>query len=72
MKKSKFEIRRTVEVEDWGKITANASALNSISIVLFEAAELNRRQGADATARLRERQSKQIYDALAKTGFYKN
>lgn len=72
MKKSKFDIRRTVEVEDYGKITATASALNSISIALREAAIFNRRQRCEATANLRERQSKQIYDALAKTGFYKD
>ena len=36
MKKSKYDVRRTVEVEDWGKITANASALNSICIALYE------------------------------------
>lgn len=72
MKKSKSDIRRTVELEECGKITAAAGALNSISIVLMEAANLNRRQGCEATANLRYRQSKQIYDALAKTGFYKN
>lgn len=72
MKKSKFDIRRTVELEECGEITAAAGALNSISIALMEAANLNRRQGCEATANLRDRQSKQIYDALAKTGFYKN
>lgn len=72
MKKSKFDIIRTVELEECGKITATAGALNSISIVLMEAANLNRKQGCEATANLRDRQSKQIYDALAKTGFYKN
>ena len=72
MKKSKFDIRRTVELEECGKITATAGALNSISIVLIEAANLNQKQGCKATADLRYRQSKQIYDALAKTGFYKN
>lgn len=72
MKKSKYDVRRTVEVEDYGKITATASALNSISIVLMEAANLNRRQGCEVVANLRDRQSKQIYNALAKTGFYKN
>lgn len=41
MKKSKFDIRRTVELEECGKITATAGALNSISIVLMEAANLN-------------------------------
>lgn len=71
MKKSKFDIRRTVELEECGKFTATAGALNGISIVLMEAANLNRRQGCEATANLRERQSKQIYNALAKTGFYK-
>lgn len=70
MKKSKYDVRRTVEIEDCGKITATAGALNSISIVLMEAANLNRRQGCKVVANLRDRQSKQIYDALAKTGFY--
>lgn len=72
MKKSKFDIRRTVELEECGKITATAGTLNSISIALMEAANLNRKQGCEATANLRDRQSKQIYDALAKTGLYKN
>ena len=72
MKKSKFDARRTVEVEGYGKITATASALNSISISLKEAANLNRRQGCEAIANLRDRQSEQIYDALAKTGLYKD
>ena len=72
MKKSKYDVRRTVEVEDYGKITATASALNSISIVLMEAANLNRRQGCEVVANLRDRQSRQIYDALAKAGFYKD
>lgn len=70
MKKSKYDVRRTVEIEDCGKITATAGALNSISIVLMETANLNRRQGCKVVANLRDRQSKQIYDALAKTGFY--
>ena len=72
MKKSKFEIRRTINVEQWGKITAESSTLNSISLVLRESAKLNERIGADATARLRKRQAKQIYDGLAKTGFYED
>lgn len=66
MKKSKFDIRRTVELEECGKITATAGALNSISIVLMEEANLNRKQGYEETANLRSRQSKQIYDAPRK------
>lgn len=72
MKKSKYDVRRTVEIEDWGKVTATASALNSISIILMEAASLNRKQACEVVANLRDRQSKQIYDALAETGFYKD
>lgn len=72
MKKSKYDVRRTVEVEDLGKITATAGALNGISLVLSESANLNRRQGLRAIANLRDRQSKQIYNFLAKTGFYEN
>ena len=72
MKKSKFDVRSTVEIEELGKLTATAGALNSISIVLMEVANLNRKQGCEATANLRDRQSKQIYDTLTKTGFYKN
>ena len=72
MKKSKYDVRRTVEVEKLGKITATAGALNLISLVLTESANLNRRQGFRATADLRDRQSKQVYDTLAKTGFYEN
>lgn len=55
MKKSKYDIRRTVEIEDWGKVTATASALNSISIILMEAASLNRKQGCEVVANLRDR-----------------
>jgi hypothetical protein len=72
MKKSKYDVRRTLEIENWGKVTATASALNSISIMLMEAASLNRKQGCEVVANLRDRQSKQIYDALAETGFYKD
>lgn len=72
MKKSKYDIRRTVEVEQWGKITATAGALNSISSALFEASKLDRSRGCDAIANLKERQSNQIYNALAATGFYKD
>lgn len=70
MKKSKYDIRRTVEVEDWGKITARASTLNSISIMLSVSSELNRRQGFIPTAELRDRQSQQIYEVLKATGLY--
>ena len=70
MEKSKYEIRRTVELEYCGKITATAGALCSICIALQESADLNRKQGYEATANLRDRQSRQIYDALKKTGFY--
>ena len=72
MKNSKYDIRRTVELEECGKITATASALCSISIALEESANLNRKQGYEATANLRHRQSEQIYAALEKTGFYKD
>lgn len=72
MAKSKFDIRRTVEVEDFGKVTAKASALNSISIALMEAAQLDRKRGLEASANIRDRQSNQIYNALKATGFYKN
>ena len=72
MKKSKYDVRRTLEIENWGKVTATASALNSISIMLMEAASLNRKQGCEVVANLRDRKSKQIYDALAETGFYKD
>lgn len=72
MKKSKYDVRRTVEVEDWGKITAKANALNSICIALYESAELDRRRGFDATANLRLRQRDQIYNALVATGLYKD
>lgn len=72
MTKSKFDIRRTVEIEDFGKITAKASTLNSISIVLMEAAQLDRKRGFEACANIRDRQSNQIYNALKATGFYKN
>ena len=72
MKKSKYDVRKTIEVEDYGKITASASTLNSISIILMEAAKLNRMQGLNETANLMERQSKQIYNDLAKTGFYRD
>jgi hypothetical protein len=62
MKKSKFDIKRTVKLEECGKITATAGALNSISIVLMEAANLNRKQGCEATveAHLRARNGKLI------------
>lgn len=72
MKKSKFDIRRTIEVEQLGKITATAGTLNSISIILMESANLNRRHGCYETADLLDRQSNQIYTALAATKFYKN
>ena len=71
MEKSKFDIIRTVEVEDLGKITAKASALNSISIALMEAARLDRKRGLEASANIRDKQSNQIYNALKVTGFYK-
>lgn len=70
MKKSKYDIRRTIEVENYGKITATASALNSISIVLMEAANYNRKIGANEMADLRDKQSDQIYNKLKETGFY--
>lgn len=70
MKKSKFDVRRTIELGSYGKITATAGALNYISMVLMEAAHLYQKQGSDLLAKVREKQSKQIYDALAKTGFY--
>lgn len=72
MKKSKYDIIRTVEVEEWGTITAKAGTLNSISYVLSEAANFDREQERNFTADLRDRQSQQIYDALAATGFYKD
>lgn len=72
MKKSKFNIRRTVDLEQWGKITARAGALNNICIALYESAEFNKRQEDYATADLRLRQRDQIYNALATTGFYKD
>lgn len=71
MKKSKWEIRRTVEVSVLGKITATAGTLNSLSILLMELADKNRKDGQNAIADLRDEQSYQIYDALKKTGFYK-
>ena len=70
MKKSKWEIRRTVEVSVLGKITATAGTLNSLSILLMELADKNRKDGQNAIADLRDEQSYQIYAALRKTGFY--
>ena len=70
MKKSKWEIKRTVEVSVLGKITATAGTLNSLSILLMEIADKNRKDGQNAIADLRDEQSYQIYDALRKTGFY--
>ena len=72
MKKSKFNVRRTVDVEQWGKITARAGVLNDICIALYESAKFNERQEDYATADLRLRQRDQIYHALSATGFYKN
>lgn len=72
MKKSKYDIRRTVEIEGWGKITATASTLNSISIMLSVSSELNKKQGFIFSAELRDRQSQQIYEALKAVGFYDN
>ena len=72
MKKSKYEVRKTVEVSVLGKITATTGALNSISILLMELADLNRKNGQNDIADLRDEQSYQIYDALRKSGFYKD
>lgn len=72
MKRSKYDIRRTVEVDGFGKITARAGTLNSISIVLMEDANYNRKTGNNKMADIRDIQSDQIYRALATTGFYEN
>lgn len=70
MKKSKWEIKRTVEISVLGKITATAGTLNSLSILLMEFADKNRKDGQNDIADLRDEQSYQIYDALKKTVFY--
>lgn len=72
MKKSKYDVRRTVEIEHWGKITATAGTLNSLSIMLMESANKYRKEGNKETADLRDRQSDHIYSALARSGFYKD
>lgn len=70
MKKSKYDIRKTVEIEDLGKITATASALNRLSIALSESSKYDEWHGFITTAKLKRRQGRQIYEALKATGFY--
>lgn len=73
MKKSKFDVRRTVEIEGLGKITTTQSTLNKLSIALMEASKYNGQLGiAGVTTDGFYRQSKQIFDILEATGFYKN
>lgn len=72
MEKSKYKVRRTVEVSVLGKITASAGTLDSISLLLMELAAKARKEGNDKMADLRDKQSGQIYNALEKTGFYKD
>ena len=72
MKKSKYDVRRTVEIERWGKITATSGTLNSLSIMLMELASKYRKEGNKEIADLRDRQSDQIYSMLARSGFYKD
>lgn len=70
MEKSKFDIRRTVEVEQLGKITASQGTLNAISIALSEASKMDYLIGYYTTADLKKRQSDQIYKELKKYNFY--
>lgn len=72
MKKSKYDVRKTIEISGFGKITATADTFNSISIILMEAANYNRKIGANEMADLNDKQSDEIYNALAKTGFYED
>lgn len=70
MKKSKFDVRRTVEIEGLGKITASQSTLNFISIALKESAILYRLKKYDFIADLNYKRGQQIYEALESFGFY--
>ena len=72
MKKSKYEVRMTVEVSVLGKITADAGTLNSISLLLMELAAKEKKEGNEKMAYLRDKQSRQISNTLAKTGFYED
>ena len=71
MKKSKFNIRQTIEIEGLGKITASQGALNNIAIALAEASKAQYLKGYTATAEQSRMQSRQIYAELKKYGLYK-
>lgn len=70
MKKSVFDIRRTIEVTGLGKITASQATLNTISIALSEAAHKYYSEGCNALADAAQEQSDQIYAELKKHGLY--
>jgi hypothetical protein len=59
----------TLNIES-GKVTCSKETANYLSLVLHEAAENWRRRGADCLARVAERESSEIFNALDKIGFY--
>ena len=72
MKRSKFDIRRTIEVEGLGKITASQGTLNFISIALSESSKMYKLNKCAYLEKLNYERSRQIYEILASHGFYTN
>lgn len=55
-----------------GKVTANRGVLNGMSIAFHEAANLYRLQGCYALEKDARENGDRIYEALEKTGYYKD
>ena len=62
----------TVEVKGYGKITANKSILNSLSLVFDTAEEKYKAEGKETMAKIMNEASWSIYNALNETGYYKD
>lgn len=60
----------TIDVEGFGTLTANRDLMNYISLALFKAGEMYRREGADALARQAEEFSDEIYNQLVAINYY--
>lgn len=71
MKKSKYDIRRTINIEDLGKITTSQGAFNSIGLLFGEAAYRYESIGANALAKSARQKQEQIYTKLKEYGFYR-
>lgn len=70
MKKSKFDIRRTIEIDGMGKVTASQGAFTSMALLFSEAALRYESIGANTLAKSARKKYEQVRTALESYGFY--